>query len=407
MMLTAGALPSQAAPSPSSVVLGGNPGTVVCIPQQSDDSEPTTYGSHGKIAGSSWGAGHVPNLSWVFGQAQRSITLTFEAGFDAARYPISGILIKGGPTYAVCSFEHRFEAGDTVTINAAGLLTNPGGNTPAISYLFLIPGVGTPRPYVPGPDPGPGPGPVPGPEPGPEPEPEPEPEPTLVPASLTVIKKVTTDGEIASATPVGGWVFEVETSTPDVTLPDLSGTTTEDAGTVGFAVEFVTPALASVDVTKAPQDGYTLLQQGGKNAACVQSPDGAAITVDDIGTLGFSTALNPGEAIVCTMVSHRPATAPGPDPSDGPDPPDSSSTTSPPGDDPSEDDVLSMVLPDAVVTVLYPLDDEPFSQVLAAPGSSVLAHTGIESTATTALMGVSLLLGGALVLLARRSTAGR
>ncbi|MCL2454450.1 MAG: hypothetical protein FWD18_04015 [Micrococcales bacterium] len=499
-MITAASLPGQVITAPSSVALSGNPGSVTCGPQvEGNTGDPTETGGHGKIAGANWVTGHLPHLSWAFSDNGRTITLTFGPEYDAARYPISNIVIDGGPAHTVCRFEYRFAAGDTVTISAPGILVNPGGNTPAISYVSLFPGVGSERPAPPASDAvevrksigllgyylhgenvlstsfhwtdlepgdcidwavvdaaydewyaagglarktdgwqssGPSSRYFAGERPTicyedftteqleslyqqwyldpghvlPEVTP-PTTGPSLNPASLTVIKKTATGPDITTATLAGGWVFDIETSSADVTLPDVSGSTAEEVGEVDFAVGFAADTMASLNVTLTQQDGYTLLKQEGKNTYCVRHPDGTAVAVDDYGALGFTAAVYPGEKIICTVISHKPLTTPGAETPGGSEPPgdltSSGSSTGTAPEDPSTDDVISVVLPGVLTAALYPLDEEPYSQVLAAPGTTALADTGAETSMMKALTGATFLLGIVLVALGRRSTAER
>ncbi len=156
--------PAASAADPGQTVVtttSGGMGEVACDPQATgNDNDPTKAtgnkngdyvpekNGYGKVEGAAWTAGNVPGLSWTI--SGKTISITFDATFDAKAYPISDILVKGGNGYVVCHTEFYLEAGDTLTLSTAAIgLKNGGKNAPDISHVSFYPGDAQWRPTEP------------------------------------------------------------------------------------------------------------------------------------------------------------------------------------------------------------------------------------------------------------------
>ncbi len=126
------------------------------------------------------------------------------------------------------------------------------------------------------------------------------------PAQIEVTKLVVpADGTLDDATPAGGWTFEAATTSVGATVSDLLGTTTDPDGTTAFTVAFdgESEGSAQVAVTEQQQDGFTLLPQDSANAVCTVGDEAEPLTVSDIGTVGFTAEVHPGDQVACTLVN--------------------------------------------------------------------------------------------------------
>ncbi|NYV75076.1 VWA domain-containing protein [Streptomyces sp. UH6] len=132
--------------------------------------------------------------------------------------------------------------------------------------------------------------------------------------TLTVVKQIVppqnTGEDVTGATVAGpGWEFTATTSTPGVGgLPDTEETTGDGTGAVVFQPTYPgTVDNASVNVTEAQQDGYTVVTQGGRNAVCVNLDDDTPVEVTNTGAAGgpgFTLDL-PRQAAVSCIVYNR------------------------------------------------------------------------------------------------------
>ncbi|WP_020522332.1 VWA domain-containing protein [Catelliglobosispora koreensis] len=119
--------------------------------------------------------------------------------------------------------------------------------------------------------------------------------------TVSVVKKVIPPaGTIADATPAGGWTFG--TATPDVT--PSSGQTAAGSGALSFTADLDGASSLPVTITETQQTGYTLVQDGGRNATCTS--DGNPVTSVNVGTLGFTVDALRNAIVTCTVYNRAP-----------------------------------------------------------------------------------------------------
>ncbi len=131
--------------------------------------------------------------------------------------------------------------------------------------------------------------------------------------SLTVVKQIvpsTNSGEdVTGAQPAGsGWTFDGTTTASGIGgLPASLTTTGNGTGAVNFPLTFPGgTTTAPVTVTETQQPGFTLVTQGGNNAECSRLDTGAAVTVTNVGSLGFSTTAASSYPVSCTVYNRAP-----------------------------------------------------------------------------------------------------
>ncbi|MEO6996865.1 MAG: hypothetical protein ABI112_02165, partial [Terracoccus sp.] len=130
--------------------------------------------------------------------------------------------------------------------------------------------------------------------------------------SISVIKQVVPStapaGSITGAQPAGGWTIGASSSATGVSVnAPTSQVTAVGTGAVNFPLTFSGGATAgSVGITETQQSGYTLQQVGSKNAVCVRTDIGAAVTVTNQGALGFTVPASSTFPVSCTLYNRAP-----------------------------------------------------------------------------------------------------
>lgn len=124
--------------------------------------------------------------------------------------------------------------------------------------------------------------------------------------SVTIVKKVIPwNGTIANATAAGGWVFDASAGPAGVTLDHAQGTTDVVNGAVNFQLTDVPVGGATFTAAEQLQGGYTLTQQGGKNAVCSTS-SGSSVTVTNGSGTSFSVPVGATDIVSCTVYNKQP-----------------------------------------------------------------------------------------------------
>ncbi len=119
--------------------------------------------------------------------------------------------------------------------------------------------------------------------------------------TISVVKKIIPPGGTpADAVPASGWT--ISTSTVDVT--PASGETQDGTGAINFDANLEGAPSRSVTLAETLQSGYTLVQQGGANAAC--TADGTSIPVTDSGALGFTVEATATTVVSCVILNQAP-----------------------------------------------------------------------------------------------------
>lgn len=126
--------------------------------------------------------------------------------------------------------------------------------------------------------------------------------------SVSVIKQIrTADGTRFNAP--AGWTFDGVTTTPGASLESPQTTMGDGTGAVNFPLTYDGISSSTVTVTEREKSGYQLVQQDGKNAACVNkvTEQPVEVTDDPGGGPGFTLDV-PGDApLSCVVVNQAPA----------------------------------------------------------------------------------------------------
>ena len=125
--------------------------------------------------------------------------------------------------------------------------------------------------------------------------------------TITVVKQLLPSGssDLTAATPAGGWTFGAQPAS-GVTASPTSGQTASGTGALSFDLTFPGgSSAASVALTETPQAGYTLFQQGGKNATCRRLDTNAPVTVVNNGPSGFNVDGQRDYPISCTVYNQE------------------------------------------------------------------------------------------------------
>ncbi|WP_347978060.1 SpaA isopeptide-forming pilin-related protein [Microbacterium sp. ProA8] len=122
-------------------------------------------------------------------------------------------------------------------------------------------------------------------------------------STINVTKMVVpAGGTIANATPTPGWGFS---ATSGNTVTPGAGSTNA-SGAISFKVGGLSSGQsAAVTITEEDREGYTLLEQAGKNAVCKNDLD-QSVTVTDVGALGFTANATGGRIVTCTVYNQAP-----------------------------------------------------------------------------------------------------
>jgi LPXTG-motif cell wall-anchored protein len=129
--------------------------------------------------------------------------------------------------------------------------------------------------------------------------------------SVSVVKQVIPEGgSVSQAQPAGGWTFTGTSGSSGVSVDGAAAKqTAADTGAVNFPLTFTGGTTSgSVSFSETQQTGYTLTQQGGKNAKCMRVDTGASVPTDNSGDLGFSVDASSTYPISCTVYNQAPST---------------------------------------------------------------------------------------------------
>lgn len=129
--------------------------------------------------------------------------------------------------------------------------------------------------------------------------------------SVSVVKQVIPEGgSVAQAVPAGGWTFTGTSTAGGVGVDGTAAKqTAADTGAVNFPLTFSGGTTSgSVTFAETQKSGYTLAQQGGKNAVCKRVDTGASVTSSNSGDLGFTVTANREYPISCTVYNQAPNT---------------------------------------------------------------------------------------------------
>lgn len=133
----------------------------------------------------------------------------------------------------------------------------------------------------------------------PTPTPSPSSPPSGSTAKLIIVKNIAdANGTIIDSTPAG-WQFTALSAGLQFSTQTL---TTDGTGSVTYSLSI--PAQQSsipVTVSEAQQNGYTLMQQGGRNAVCTYA-DG---TVANVGADGFTVTVPSDQTVRCVVVNRQ------------------------------------------------------------------------------------------------------
>ncbi len=111
--------------------------------------------------------------------------------------------------------------------------------------------------------------------------------------TLTVVKQVTSDGNVNTAVPAGGWEFRSSSPvTPETVV------TTPETGTATFDVSRA--AGRDVTITETPQPGTSLLPRLGRNASCRVLDHDTTYPSPNVGDTGFSLT-SPTRGVTCVV----------------------------------------------------------------------------------------------------------
>ena len=136
--------------------------------------------------------------------------------------------------------------------------------------------------------------------------------------TVTVIKQTVPYGGSTTPTVADGWTFTAEAA-GGVTFAGgattLTGTTGQGAQAGTGATEFAfdlpwASATGTMTITETQKPGYTLVQQGGANAACYRvSDDGTqeALTVTNTSGGGFTIPVSAQNRVSCYVINREPA----------------------------------------------------------------------------------------------------
>jgi hypothetical protein len=129
--------------------------------------------------------------------------------------------------------------------------------------------------------------------------------------TVTVVKQVVPwdAAGITGATPTGGWGFAAPTTSTGTVTPATAQTTKSnpgqgDNGTINYKLADI-PGGATFSIAEVQQPGYSLVQQGGKNAVCVTNGT-TAVAVTNDGALGFSVPVGKSDIVTCTVYNRAP-----------------------------------------------------------------------------------------------------
>ena len=120
--------------------------------------------------------------------------------------------------------------------------------------------------------------------------------------TISVVKDVIPPGgTIANGVPTGGWTFTSSTSG----VTPMSGATADGTGAISFTAPLNGATSMPVSLAETQQSGYTLVQNAGKNATCVNG--GSAVTVTNAASgPGFTVSALANAIVTCTVYNLAP-----------------------------------------------------------------------------------------------------